>query len=131
MSPRLFCLALATILLTSPLVARAEDDNPLARYLKAPGARTTLPVDSARSPFSLAFDQDARKRFENFHYQLGGDHALHYNLHLSELLHTAVSKPNPRYRPLDKAIDPELGDEVSFTVKEGELTLNEYMVHPN
>jgi hypothetical protein len=31
---------------------------------------------SAKVPFSLEFAQEAQKRFENFHYQLGGDHAL-------------------------------------------------------
>lgn len=106
-------------------------DNSLSKYLEVPGASTTLPVSAAKSPFSLEFSQDAQTRFENFHYQLGGDHALYYNLHLSELLHTAVSKPNEIYQPLEKDIHPELGDEVSFKVKEGDLTLNEYVVHPN
>jgi hypothetical protein len=86
---------------------------------------------SAKVPFSLEFAQDAQKRFENFHYQLGGDHALYYNLNLSEVLPTAVSKPNDTYRPLEKKLDPDIGDKVSFTAKEGELTLNEYVVHPN
>jgi len=106
-------------------------ENPLAPYLEAPGATTTLPVSSATSTFFLAFVQDAQERFENFHYQLGGDHALYYNLHLSEVLKTAVSTPNPVYRPLDKALDTELGDKVSFTTREGQLTLNQYVVHPN
>jgi len=123
-------LALATICLTNPLVAYAED-NTLAPYLDVPGAKTTLPVSSAKSPFSLEFVQDARKRFDNFHYQLGGDHALYYNLHMGEMLHTAMSKPNAEYRLLKKALIADLGDEVSFTAKEGELTLNEYVVHPN
>jgi hypothetical protein len=65
------------------------------------------------------------------HLQMGGDHALYYNLHLSEVLYTAVSKPNELYKPLEKALRPKLGDEVSFTVNEGELTLNDYVVHPN
>jgi len=95
-------------------------DNPLAKYLEVPGAKTTLPVSSAKAPFSLEFAQDAQKRFENFHYQLGGDHALYYNLNLSEVLHTAVSKPNEVYRPLKKKLNPKIGDKVSFTAKEGE-----------
>ncbi len=130
MNPGLFRLALAAISLTGPLITQAAA-NPLAKYLDAPGAKTTLPVISAKSPFSLAFVHDAQERFENFHYQLGGDHALYYNLHLSEVLHTAVSKPHPLYRPLDRALDPEVGDKVTFTTKEGELTLNQYVVHPN
>ncbi len=130
MKPKLCHLALVVICLTSSLVTYAED-NPLAKYLEVPGAKTTLQVSRAKSPFSLAFVQDAQKRFENFHYQLGGDHALYYNLHLSEVLNTAVSKPNELYKPLEKALRPELGDKVSFTVNEGELTLNDYVVHPN
>jgi CubicO group peptidase (beta-lactamase class C family) len=35
------------------------------------------------------------------------------------------------YKPLEKKLHPTVGDKVSFTVKEGELTLNEYVVHPN
>ena len=106
-------------------------DNPLAKYLEVPGAKTTMTVDTAKKPFTLAFAQDAQKRFENFHYQLGGDHALYYNLHLSEMLHTAHSKPNEAYKPLAKKINAQIGEKVTFTVKEGELTLNQYVVHPN
>jgi CubicO group peptidase (beta-lactamase class C family) len=127
---KLYYLALAAICQMGPMDLHAQE-NPLAKYLDVPGAQTTLPVISAKSPFSLAFVQDAQRRFENFHYQMGGDHALYYNLHLSEVLHTAVSKPNELYRPLAKALNPELGDKVSFPVKEGELTLNAYVVHPN
>ncbi len=129
MKSRLHRLTLAALCLAGSVVAYAQD-NPLAKFLEVPGAKTTLPVSSAKSPFSLELVQDAKRRFENFHYQLGGDHALYYNLHLSEVLHTAVSKPNKLYRPLEKALHPELGDQVSFRVKEGDLTLNQYVVHP-
>ena len=130
MTLRLYRLVLSAICLTGPLACYAED-NPLAKYLEVLGAKTTLPISSAKSPFPLDFAQDARKRFGNFHLQMGGDHAIYYNLHMSELLHTAMSKPNAVYRPLEKALAPDLGDKVSFTTKEGELTLNQYVVHPN
>lgn len=106
-------------------------DNPLAKYLEVPGAKATLPINFAKSPFSLEFAQQALKSFENFHYQMGGDHAVYYNLHLSEMLPTATSKPNELYKPLEKSINPEVGNKVTFPVKEGELTVNEYVVHPN
>lgn len=61
--------ALAIIGLTSASVACAQG-NPLAKYLEVPGAKTTLPVSSGKSPFSLEFAQEAQKRFENFHHQL-------------------------------------------------------------
>jgi len=62
--PKLCHLALVVICMTSPLVTYAQD-NPLAKYLEVPGAKTTLPVSGAKSPFSLEFVQDAQKRFEN------------------------------------------------------------------
>jgi CubicO group peptidase (beta-lactamase class C family) len=124
------CLIVVIVLLTSTFITYAQD-NPLAKYLEVPGAKTTLPVSSAKVPFSLEFAQEAQKRFENFHYQLGGDHALYYNLNLSEVLPTAVSKSNVVYKPLEKKLDPTVGDKVSFKAKEGELSLNEYVVHPN
>jgi hypothetical protein len=108
MTPKLRRYFLSALCLTVPLASHAAD-NPLAKYLEIPGAKTTLPISSAKSPFPLDFVQDARKRFGNFHYQLGGDHALYYNLHLSEVLHTAMSKPNAVYQPLEKALDPDLG----------------------
>ena len=100
--------SLAITLTVSMLITgiACGQDNPLAKYLEVPGAKTTLPVNAAKAPFSLEFTQDAQKRFENFHYQLGGDHALYYNQHLSEVLHTATSNPNEVYRPLEKALDP-------------------------
>jgi len=56
---------------------QATNDNPLAEYLEVPGAKTTLPVEVAREPFSFEFANEARSHFDNFHFQLGGDHALY------------------------------------------------------
>ncbi len=53
----------------------AAEENPLAKYLAVPGAKTSLPVSAAKRPFPLEFVNDARARFANFHYQMGGDHA--------------------------------------------------------
>ncbi len=64
----------------------AAEENPLAKYLAVPGAKTTLPVGAAKKAFPLEFVNDARAKFENFHYQMGGDHALYYNGHLSEMM---------------------------------------------
>ena len=120
----------ALVLSLIPLGASAED-NPLAKYLEVPGARTTLPVEAAKEPFFFEFANAARKHFDNFHYQLGGDHALYYNLNLGEFLPTAYSSPNPRFMPLERAFDASIGSSVSFTTKEGELSLEDYVVHPN
>jgi len=116
-------------------VSFAQDDgaseNPLEKYLKVPGATVTFPISEAKNGFSFDFVNDARDKFENFHYQLGGDHAVYYNLHLSELLPSAVSAPNVAYKSLERNVNKKVGAEVSFKVNEGELTLNEYTVHPN
>jgi len=115
-----------------PAAAAAESgENPLAEFLEVPGATTTLPVSVAKSPFPLDFANDAREKFGNFHYQLGGDHALYYNVRLSEMLTSAVSLPNYEYQALQQHPNKKLGSAVTFPVKEGELTLDEYVVHPN
>ena len=97
---KLLSLSIALILSTH-LFAQ---DNPLKKYLEVPGATVTFPVSDAKQGFTFDFANDARDKFENFHYQLGGDHAVYYNLHLSEMLTTAVSAPNMDYKPLKKSI---------------------------
>lgn len=114
----------------SPVTAGAQE-NPLAEFLAVPGASTTLPVETAKKPWPLDFVTSAREQFNNFHYQLGGDHALYYNQNLGEFLPTAYSSPHPVYMPLQRAPDDRLAESVSFDVNEGELTLGEYIVHPN
>lgn len=123
-------VVLGAWLCLSPAIFAAEE-NPLEKYLAVPGAKTSLPVSAAKKPFPLEFAKDARARFENFHYQLGGDHALYYNGHVSELLPTAISAPSEKYIPLKVALNPKIGKQVTFPVKEGELTLDQYVVHPN
>ena len=65
MKSKLYYVALAAICQMGPMALHAQE-NPLAKYLEVPGAQTTLPVISAKSPFSLAFVQDAQRRFENW-----------------------------------------------------------------
>jgi hypothetical protein len=122
-------VALSCMLFISSTIIAQE--NPLKKYLEVPGATVTFPISEVKNGFSFDFATDARSKFENFHYQLGGDHALYYNLHLSELLPSAVSAPNGEYKPLEKDLNAEIGSNVKFTVKEGELTMDEYAVHPN
>jgi hypothetical protein len=52
-------------------------------------------------------------------------------LHLVEVMHTAMSKPNAICRLLVKDLVAGLDDNISFTTKKGDLTLNEYVLHPN
>lgn len=122
--------AIGLMTIFAPVTVLA-DDNPLAEFLKVPGATTTLPVEAAKKPFPFDFAKAAQSSFDNFHYQLGGDHALYYNKNLSELLPTAYSAPHPDFLPLERAIDASIGDAVRFTPAEGEMSLSEYIVHPN
>ncbi|MDK3075569.1 serine hydrolase domain-containing protein [Sedimentitalea sp. JM2-8] len=123
-------VASALILGAFALPALAQD-NPLQKYLSVPGAMTTLPVEAAKEPWSLQFSRDARAAFENFHYQMGGDHALYYQQNLSEMLPTAYAAPHSDYIPLERAIDDSIGENVRWTTSEGEMPLSEYIVHPN
>jgi len=112
----------------------STENNPLEKYLAVPGAKTTLPVSAAKAGFSFEFVNEARKYFDNFHYQMGGDHALYYNLRLSEFLPTAVAAPADSVKELQVAHHFGIGHKVGqvrFTPKEGEMSLDEYVVHPN
>jgi hypothetical protein len=107
-----------------------DNENPLAEFLTVPGATTTLPVSAAKDGFSAEFVNDARTYFNNFQYQMGGDHALYYNLRLSEFLPTAGAPPADTVKELTVASDERVG-QVRFTPKEGEMSLDGYVVHPN
>ncbi|MBL0381202.1 MAG: hypothetical protein JKP90_16365 [Desulfofustis sp. PB-SRB1] len=50
MTPKLRRYFLSALCLTVPLASHAAD-NPLAKYLEIPGAKTTLPISSANRPF--------------------------------------------------------------------------------
>lgn len=121
-------IIVASIFITHFAVAQ---ENPLAEYLEVPGAKTTLPVAAAKEPFSFEFANEARKYFDSFHMQMGGDHALYYMSNLSEFLVSSYSAPNPGFIPLKRDLDDTIAKKVSFTTKEGELTLGAYVVHPN
>lgn len=84
-----FPLSMAALVVGVGTIAIAAD-SPLVKYLEVSGARTTLLFSTAKQGFSADFVAEARKYFENFHYQMGGDHALYYNLRLSEFLPTAI-----------------------------------------
>ncbi|MFO1114201.1 MAG: serine hydrolase domain-containing protein [Beijerinckiaceae bacterium] len=81
----------AAILLAPANVALAQSQ--VEEALKVPGAKPVLPVSAARKPFDNAFIAEARKYWGNFHWQMGGDHALYYNTHLSEFMPMAVAPP--------------------------------------
>jgi CubicO group peptidase (beta-lactamase class C family) len=118
----------ATALAASPGAGFAQDA--LERFLAVPGARATLPVEAAKEPFSRAFVDEARARFDNFHLQMGGDHTLYYLAHLSEFMQTAMSMPAADFRALERAPNDTLAGIVVETASEGPLALVDYVAHP-
>lgn len=106
------------------------ESNPMPKYLEVPGAKVTLPVGAAKKGFSAEFVSEARKYYGQFHWQMGGDHALYYNLRASEFLPTAVAAPSRPAKDLESARNAEVG-KVRFATKEGEMALDDYVVHPN
>lgn len=111
-------------------VATATEENPVAAALKAEGAQVTLPVEAAKQPFSNQFVDAARDGFNNFHWQMGGDHSFYYNMHMSEFMPTAVVSPSYEYQPLAKNLKPELAKLTVQTDSKGEMTMEDYLADP-
>lgn len=99
--------------------------------LKVDGARVTLPVSAAitKDVFTPEYVSNARKSWNNFHFQMGGDHALYYAMHLQEFMYAAESAPSMEYKPLERNIKPEIRNVRQQTSK-GDITLEEYMNDP-
>ncbi|MEZ9320343.1 serine hydrolase domain-containing protein [Vibrio sp. 10N.261.49.A12] len=117
-------------------LAMANEDKPsmqevLAQYLAEPGATVTMPVSAVKDGFSHEFAEAAHKGFNNFHYQMGGDHALYYNARLSELMRTAIADPAAKQKELKVAIDQRIGDITFDTKNSGTIALKDYVVHPH
>ena len=121
-----FCsLSMAQKLSETEMTAAIDD------ALKVEGARVTLPVSAAinKEVFTPEFVRGARDKFNNFHFQMGGDHALYYSMHLEEFMPSAFAAPNRVYKPLERNINPQVAD-LKQSTSRGDLTLNEYMNHP-
>ncbi|MGF1682787.1 serine hydrolase domain-containing protein [Photobacterium minamisatsumaniensis] len=108
----------------------AVAENPVEAALKAEGALVTLPVEAAKGQFAPEFVDAARANYNNFHWQMGGDHGLYYNMSMNEFMPTAIASPNEEYKPLVKAINPELSKLTVNTQAKGELTMDEYLADP-
>ena len=66
-------------------------ENPVEAALQVEGAQVTLTVKDAQQSFTPSFVASARENFNNFHWQMGGDHSVYYNLHMSEFMPTAFA----------------------------------------
>lgn len=102
-------------------------ENPVEAALKIEGAQVTLPVKDAHQYFTPGFVDSARENFNNFHWQMGGDHSVYYNMHMSEFMPTALAAPNAEYKPLVKNIDSRLAKLTANTETKGELTMEQYL----
>lgn len=108
-----------------------SDTKIIEDALKVDGARVTLPVSAAitKDVFTPEYVSNARKSWNNFHFQMGGDHALYYAMHLQEFMYAAESAPSMEYKPLERNIKPEIRNLRQQTSK-GDITLEEYMNDP-
>ncbi|MBC7001091.1 beta-lactamase family protein [Photobacterium sp. BZF1] len=109
--------------------ASADIPAPMKEALKVPGADVTFNVDRAKQPFSPQFASEAKQAFNNFHLQMGGDHAVYYNGYMTEVLPSALSRPNEDYKPLARNINSRIGD-LKAETGQGMLSLDEYMENP-
>ncbi|MGC9402285.1 serine hydrolase domain-containing protein [Vibrio genomosp. F10] len=129
-------LTLLVSVLASPVFASSSASsveqplNPVEAALKAEGAMVSLPVDAAKESFTPEFIDAARANFNNFHWQMGGDHSMYYNMHMSEFMPTALASPSEEYKPLVKAINKDLGDLKVVTKTKGEMTMDQYVNDP-
>jgi CubicO group peptidase (beta-lactamase class C family) len=95
-----------------------EDDAALEAARNAPGATITMPVTVVREGFDLEFVNEAHEAFSNFHMQMGGDHALYYTTHMSELVPAALALPSGPVSELERRPMPELGA-LTYTMGDG------------
>ncbi|MGI9276440.1 MAG: serine hydrolase domain-containing protein [Endozoicomonas sp.] len=119
-------LALVASILVASTMAQAAE-NPVEAALKVEGALVTQPIKTAKGSYTPEFVDQARESFNNFHWQMGGDHAVYYNMYMNEFTQSALAAPNEEYKPLVKNINPELGKMKVETKSKGKLTLDEYM----
>jgi len=125
-------LALCLLAVLISATSSFAQENPVEEALKKEGAMPTLPVSAAKDgkEFTAEFVNKAIDSFDNMHWQMAGDHALYYNMHMSELMPTGIASPNYDYKPLERDLRPEL-ENLKTTTGKGELTLKEYAVHPH
>ncbi|MDH4007915.1 MAG: beta-lactamase family protein [Desulfuromonadales bacterium] len=101
-------------------IATAQDSgkSALEKAMNVPGAKVTLPVKVAKEPFDKEFVDEARENFSNFHMQMGGDHALYYNSHLTELIPAALASASGPVSVLERKPTPGLGS-LTYTLGDG------------
>lgn len=110
--------------------SQAIQENPVEAALSIEGASVSMPVERAKHAFTPEFVDAARTNFNNFHWQMGGDHALYYNKNMNEFMTTAVASPSEEYKPLVRNINQSLASLKVDTVGMGEMTMEDYLADP-
>ncbi|NOH81477.1 beta-lactamase family protein [Vibrio sp. RE86] len=110
--------------------SKAITENPVEAALSVEGASVSMPVERAKNAFTPEFVDAARTNFNNFHWQMGGDHALYYNKSMNEFMTTAVASPSEEYKPLVRKINKSLDSLTVETVGKGEMTMKDYLADP-
>ncbi|WP_036816476.1 serine hydrolase [Photobacterium sanctipauli] len=130
MKTTILALFTASVFAGSAFADATDPAKAVEAALQKEGAQVTLPVSAVIDGFSADFAKEAKASFNNFHYQMGGDHALYYNSHLNEMTATAQARPNENYKPLARNLDQRIND-LKVETSKGELSLTDYMAHPH
>lgn len=110
-------LLLAAVAL--PLAAQPGTDSPDAR----------IPVGDARNGFTPAQAREMLGRYSYEETIKAGDVALFFSLNVGQSVPTAIIARVGNVVPLSKAVDPRIGA-TRVTTAAGEMSLNDYLVHP-
>lgn len=118
----------AVLISASIAAANVNAQSPLDKALEVPGAKPNIPVSQVKKGFNYQFIADARSSFDNFHMQMGGDHALYYATNMSEFMPSALAKPHGEVSVLKRNIDSSLNN-ITFVKGDGEVspTLVDYI----
>jgi len=119
---------IAVVFMVAANTALAQ--NPLEEALEVPGAKPTLSISAGKKSYDNAFIAEAHKYWGNFHWQMGGDHALYYNSHLPEFLPMALTPPVGDISKLQRSPEASV-KETTFVRGNGStsLPLGEYVMN--
>lgn len=98
--------AISCVLISN--VPTFSEESSVNKSLKVPGARVTLPVESAKKNLPKEFVKEAKNAFNSFHAKMGGDHTLYNLQNLISVMRTDWDAPNPQYKPLEYALNPNI-----------------------